>query len=99
MQRGPPRHARRARSSSRRRRTALLRRHPPLLQRLHVRRFPELLERPLADLADALAGDAEQRADLLERERLGALLQSVVERQDLPLARRQVPLEQTLDEL
>ena len=56
---------------------------PRTPQSPHVGRVAQLLEGPLADLADALAGDAEQRADLLQGERLGAFLEPVVEREDL----------------
>ena len=64
-----------------------------------VRRVAQLLERALADLPDALAGDAHELADLLEGHRLGAFLEAVVQREDLPLARRQVTLEDAVDEL
>src|SRR5215210_1746979 len=65
----------------------------------HVRRVPQLLEGALSDLADTLAGDTEELADLLECECLGAFLQAVVQAEDLALARREVPLEDAVDEL
>ena len=55
-----------------------------------IRRLAQLLERPLANLANALARDAHQRADLLQRHRLSALIEAVVEEEDLPLAWREV---------
>ena len=70
------------------------RRSPEPPQRSHVRAVAQLLERALADLADALARDAEERADLLERHRLGAFLEPVVEGEDLALARGEVALEE-----
>src|SRR5688500_3214580 len=76
-----------------------LRRPPEPPERPHVGAVAQLLEGALADLADALAGDAEQRADLLERQGLGALLETVVEREDLALAGREMALEETVDEL
>src|SRR5581483_3506827 len=76
-----------------------LRRHPFPPQRLHVGRVAQLLEGALADLADPLPGHPEERADLLQGERLGAFLEPVVEREDLALPRGEVPLEQPVDEL
>src|SRR5215831_5492500 len=58
----------------------------------------QLLERPFADLANPLARHAHQRADLLERHRLRAFLEPVVEIEDLPLARREILLEYAIDE-
>src|ERR1700693_93465 len=43
-----------------------------ILEALGLRERLELLERVVLDLADALAGDAERAADLLERARLRA---------------------------
>src|SRR3569832_919725 len=57
----------------------------------------ELLEGALADLADALAGDAHEGPDLLERHRLGALVEAVVEGEDLPLAGGEVLAEDAVD--
>src|SRR5690606_8292190 len=67
-------------------------------ERLAVRALAELLEGAVADLADPLARDAEQRADLLERPLL-AVVQAVVEVEDLALALRQVLLEHPVEEL
>src|SRR2546423_10782968 len=64
-----------------------------------IRRFAQLLERALADLPDSLAGDAHQRADLLQSHRVGTLLESVVEVQNLALARGEVLPEDSIDEL
>src|ERR1043166_6026773 len=61
---------------------------------LDFRRVAELLERPLPNLANPLAGDAEHRPDSLERERLASLLEAVVEPQDPLLARGEVTAEQ-----
>src|SRR5215213_2456844 len=72
---------------------------PEPRERSAVRRFAELLERALADLADALAGDPHERADLLEGHRLGAFLEPVVEIEDLALAGGQVAGEDPVDEL
>src|ERR1700674_4982388 len=72
---------------------------PETRERRAIRRFTELLERALADLSDALPGHAHQRADLLEGHRVRALLQTVIEVQDLALARRQVLSEHPVDEL
>src|SRR6266566_2273747 len=60
---------------------------PESRERRTVRRLTQLLERPFADLSDSLAGDAHQRADLLARHRIGALLEAVIKVKDLPLAR------------
>src|SRR5689334_17817598 len=64
-----------------------------------VRRFAELLEGALANLADALAGDAHEGADLLERHRFRAFFEAVVEVEDLSLARREILLEYAIDKL
>src|SRR5690606_11778026 len=79
-------------------RGVVLVRAPERGERLAVRALAQLLERAVADLADALAGDAEQRADLLERPLL-AVVQAVVEVEDLALALRQVLLEHLVQEL
>ena len=77
----------------------LPKRHPMAGQTLHVRRLAQLLEGALADLADALAGDAEQLADLLEGQRLGSFLQPIVQVKDLALAGSEVAVEDAVDEL
>src|SRR5687768_10433722 len=74
-------------------------RRPEAGERKPVRRFTKLLEGALANLPDALARHAHQRADLLQRHRLGTLLQPVVEVEDLALARREVLPEDAVDEL
>src|SRR3989441_3019901 len=76
-----------------------LSRSPKSLQSPAVGRLPQLLERPLADLPDALARDAHQRPDLLEGHRLAAFFETVVEVEDLAFAGGQVPLEDAVDEL
>src|SRR4051794_4087434 len=64
-----------------------------------VGRLPQLLECPLPDLADALARHAHQGSDLLERHGLPALVEPIVEEENLPLARGEVFPEDALDEL
>src|SRR3954471_736409 len=64
-----------------------------------VRRFAQLLERALAYLADPLAGDAHELSNPLEGHRFGALVEAVVQVQDLPLAGGEVALEDAIDEL
>src|SRR5712664_667936 len=76
-----------------------LRCSPDPLERLSVGGFPQLLKCPLADLPDALARHAHQRADLLERHRLAAFLEAVIEIEDLALAWGQILLEDAIDEL
>src|SRR5262245_8550225 len=71
---------------------------PESLHALDLVAAPELLERALADLAHPLARDAEQLADALERQRLGAMIEAVIEREDAALARREVALEEPPDE-
>src|SRR5690606_6101400 len=51
-----------------------------------ARGVPEPGERLLLDLANALAGDAEQGANLFERHRIAALFEAVVEANDAGLA-------------
>src|SRR5690554_4223306 len=67
-------------------------------QRFAIRAFAQLLERAVADLADAFPRDAEERADLLERALL-AVVQAVVQVKDLALALRQILLEHAVEEL
>src|SRR5688572_22674048 len=55
---------------------AVLVRRPEPRQRCSVWRLAQLLERALANLPDALAGYAHQSADLLERHRIRALLET-----------------------
>src|SRR3954469_21857881 len=71
---------------------------PESPQRPHIGRIAELLEGPFPDLPDTFPGDTEQRADLFQRQRFGALLETVVERKDFALARSQMTLENTVDE-
>src|SRR5581483_7319407 len=59
-----------------------------VLQALRLRQGLELLQRVVLDLADALAGDAERAAHLLERARLLAL-EPEPELDHLPLALRE----------
>src|SRR5690606_24103583 len=63
-----------------------------------VRAFPELLECAIPDLTNPLAGHTEQHPDLLQRPLL-ALVQPVVEVEDLSLALGEVLLEHPLEEL
>src|SRR5215831_17615620 len=72
-------------------------RRPESAERFAVRALAQLLERPFADLANPLARHAHERADLLERHRLRAFLEPVVEIEDLPLARREILLEYAID--
>src|SRR5215218_5702953 len=71
---------------------------PEAFQRGAIRALAQLLERPVADLPDALAGHPQHRPDLLQRALL-ALVQPVVEIEDLALALGQVLLEHLLQEL
>src|ERR1051325_10352757 len=66
---------------------------------LDFRRIAELVEGPLPDLADPLAGDPEHRPDALEGERLAAFLEAVVEAQDPLLPRREVAAEERGEDL
>src|SRR5207247_7181604 len=79
--------------------SALLGCPPKPPQRPHIRRVAQLLEGALADLANALARHAEQLADLLEGQGFRALLEAVVQAEDLALAGREVALEDAVDEL
>src|SRR5215213_6087292 len=72
---------------------------PESSQSADVRRVPQLLEGSLPDLADAFPGDPEERADLFQGQGLGALFQAVVQRQDFPLPRGEMALEDAVDEL
>src|SRR5256885_12094056 len=72
---------------------------PKALERPAVGRLAQLLERPFSDLPDSLPGDAHERSDLLERHGLAALLETVVEVEDLALTRGQELLEDAVDEL
>src|SRR5690606_8853141 len=86
------------RSCARVNRTHLRRRQPLCClpeagQRASVRRVAQLLECPPTDLPNPFAGNAHQHADLLERHCLAALLQPVVEGENLSLARREVLLQ------
>src|SRR5687767_8722192 len=71
---------------------------PEAFQGVAVGAFAQLLERPVADLADALARNPQHAADLLERALL-ALVQAVVQVQDLALALGEVLFEHLLQEL
>src|SRR2546422_2031547 len=72
---------------------------PEAPQSPSVRRLPQLLECPFPYLPDPFPRDPHQRPDLLERHRLAAFLEAVIEVQNLALARRQVLLEDAVDEL
>ncbi len=63
-----------------------------------MRTLEELLESSVADLPDALACDAEQRSDFLKRPLL-AVVEAVIQVEDLPLALCQVALEHRLEEV
>src|SRR2546426_11123896 len=65
-------------------------RSPKPLQSPAVRGFPQLFKGPLPYLPDALARDPHKRPDLLERHRLAAFFETVVEVEDLALARREI---------
>src|SRR5690606_16778768 len=73
-------------------------RGPEAGQRLAVRALAQLLERAVPDLADPLPGDAEQRADLLQRTLL-TVVQPVVEVEDPALPLGEVALEHPVQEL
>src|SRR3982751_72025 len=60
------------------------------LQRCDLPPLAEPPQRLRLELTDALAGDAHDAADLLERLRIGVAVQAVAELQDLLLALRQV---------
>src|SRR3954452_25217065 len=75
-----------------------LRDRPEAFQRRPVRALAQLLEGAVADLADALAGHPQHRPDLIQRALL-ALVQPVVEVEDLALALGEVLLEHPLQEL
>src|SRR5690606_17791753 len=70
---------------------------PEPFQRRTVRTLPELLERPVADLPDPLPGHAEQHPDLFQRTLL-ALIQTVVQIEDLAFAFGEILLEHPLQE-
>src|SRR5438876_300598 len=76
-----------------------LSRSPESLEGFPVGRLTELLKRPFANLSDSLASHSHQRPDLLERHRFAALFESVVEIENLALARREILLEDPVDEL
>src|SRR5690606_17305707 len=50
-----------------------------------VGRVAKLLERPLPDLSNPLPCDSHEKADLLERHRLAAFVETIVQGEDLPL--------------
>src|SRR5207249_11372244 len=72
---------------------------PDAPQSPSVRRLPQLFECPFPYLPDPFPRDAHQRAVLLERHRLAAFLEAVIEVENLAIARRQVLLEDAVDEL
>src|SRR5205807_8796940 len=61
--------------------------------------FPTRRSSDLPYLPDALPRHAHERADFLERHGLAALFEAVVEIEDFALARRQILLEDAVDEL
>src|SRR6266511_1136264 len=71
---------------------------PEPLERFAIGRFSQLLKCPFSNLPDALARDSHQRADLLERHRLAALFEPVIEIENLALARREILVEDPIDE-
>src|SRR6185295_13144267 len=72
---------------------------PESSQGADVWRVPQLFEGSLPDLANAFPGDSEQRSDFLQSQGLRALFQPVVEGKDFPLPRREMALEDAVDEL
>src|SRR6188472_2933106 len=72
---------------------------PESSQGADVWRVPQFFEGSLANLANAFPGNSQQCSDFLQSQGLGALFQPVVERQDFPLPRREVALEDAVDEL
>src|SRR6266508_1854189 len=76
-----------------------LSRSPEPLQSLPIRRFAQLFKCAFSNLPDSLTRDAHERADLLERHRLAALFESVVEIENFAFARREILLEDPIDEL
>src|SRR3954451_9812523 len=72
---------------------------PESSQGADVWRVPQFFEGSLPDLANAFPGNSEQRSDFLQSQGLRALFQPVVERKDFPLPRREMALEDAVDEL
>src|SRR5439155_26076962 len=72
---------------------------PEAPQSPSVRRLPQLFECPFPYLPDPFPRDAHQRPDFLERHRLAAFLEAVIEVENLALARRQVLLDDSVVEL
>src|SRR5690349_8317737 len=70
---------------------------PEAPKRPHIGRVSELLECALANLPDALPSDSEQGADFLQGEGFGSFFQAVIQRQDLPFPRGQMPLKDPVD--
>src|SRR5260370_31208286 len=93
-----------ARSPARRRarrvaRSGSLGRAPEALEGPPVGGFPQLFKRALADLPNALPRHPHQGPDLLERHRLAAFLEAVIEVEDLALAGGEILLEDAIDDL
>src|SRR5690606_29814035 len=71
---------------------------PETLQRGAIGTLPKLLERSVPDLTDSLARYPKQHTDLLQCSFL-ALIEAVVQVEDLPLSFGEVLLEHSLEEL
>src|SRR5260370_7714060 len=81
------------RPHARRRLAAALGGPPEAFERPAIGRLAQLLERPLANLADPFARDAHQRPDLFERHRFSPLFDPVVQSPTLAFPPRQVLLD------
>src|SRR6185437_13761797 len=72
---------------------------PESCQRQPVRGFTEFLESTFADLADPLARDAHERADLLQRHGFRSLFHAVIEIENLAFAGGEILAEGSVNEL
>src|SRR6185437_10348411 len=72
---------------------------PESRQRQAVRRFAEFFEGTLANLADTLACDAHERADLLQRHGFRTFFHAVVEIENPAFAGGEILAEGSVDEL
>src|SRR5436853_4753250 len=72
---------------------------PESAERPTVRTLAQLFERALSYLTNTFASHAHQCADLLERHGFRALLETVIQIEDLSFARREVFAEHPIDEL